>query len=71
MATIFKTPSGTWKALIRNTGCPRRPRHSEPSATLEIGCAARKERWKPVVEQRLGQQVAAKMSRGSTSWEIG
>ena len=27
--------------------------------------------WKPVIEQRLGQQIAATMRGGSVSWEIG
>ena len=27
--------------------------------------------WKPVVEQRLGQQIAATMRGGGVSWEIG
>ncbi|WP_456085634.1 DUF3363 domain-containing protein [Methylobacillus arboreus] len=27
--------------------------------------------WKPVIEQRLGQQVAATMRGGGVSWEIG
>lgn len=27
--------------------------------------------WKPMIEQRLGQQVAATMSSGGVSWEIG
>lgn len=27
--------------------------------------------WKPVIEQRLGQQLAATMRGGGVSWEIG
>ena len=27
--------------------------------------------WKPVIEQRLGQQIAATMRSGAVSWEIG
>ncbi|HHL0036973.1 TPA: DUF3363 domain-containing protein [Enterobacter mori] len=27
--------------------------------------------WKPMIEQRLGQQVVARVSRGTTSWDIG
>jgi len=27
--------------------------------------------WKPVIEQRLGQQIAATMRSGAASWEIG
>ncbi|TXH13803.1 MAG: DUF3363 domain-containing protein, partial [Gammaproteobacteria bacterium] len=27
--------------------------------------------WKPVIEQRLGQQIAATVRGGSVSWEIG
>lgn len=27
--------------------------------------------WKPVIEQRLGQQIAATMRSGGVSWEIG
>jgi hypothetical protein len=27
--------------------------------------------WKPVIEQRLGQQLAATVSGGGVAWEIG
>lgn len=27
--------------------------------------------WKPVIEQRLGQQIAATVRGGGVSWEIG
>ncbi|VFR36111.1 Type IV secretory pathway, VirD2 components (relaxase) [plant metagenome] len=27
--------------------------------------------WRPVIEQRLGQQIAATMRGGGVSWEIG
>jgi len=27
--------------------------------------------WKPVIEQRLGQQLAATVRGGSVSWELG
>jgi len=27
--------------------------------------------WKPVIEQRLGQQIAAKVRGGGVSWEVG
>jgi hypothetical protein len=27
--------------------------------------------WKPVIERRLGQQIAATLREGGVSWEIG
>ncbi|HMM72003.1 MAG TPA: DUF3363 domain-containing protein, partial [Rhodocyclaceae bacterium] len=27
--------------------------------------------WKPVIEQRLGQQIAATVRSGGVSWEVG
>lgn len=40
-------------------------------AMLDDGMGFRLVPWKPVIEQRLGQQIAATMRGGIVSWEIG
>ena len=40
-------------------------------AMLDDGLEFRLVPWKPVIEQRLGKQIAATVRDGSVSWEIG
>lgn len=40
-------------------------------AMLDDGMGFSPVPWKPVIEQRLGQQLAATVRGGSVSWEIG
>jgi hypothetical protein len=40
-------------------------------AMLDDGKAFSLVPWRPVIEQRLGQQLAATVRGGGTSWEIG
>lgn len=40
-------------------------------ATLDDGIGFSLVPWKPVIEQRLGQQIAATVHGGGVTWEIG
>lgn len=40
-------------------------------AMLDDGMGFNLMPWKPVIEQRLGQQIAATVRDGGVSWEIG
>jgi len=40
-------------------------------AILDDGMGFSLVQWKPVIEQRLGQQLAATMRGGTASWEVG
>ncbi|WP_207952728.1 DUF3363 domain-containing protein [Paenibacillus agricola] len=40
-------------------------------AILDDGMGFRLVPWRPVIEQRLGQQIAATVRGGGVSWEIG
>lgn len=56
---------------VKARGAPATAVHSGRYAMLDDGMGFSLVTWKPVIEQRLGQQIAATVRGPGASWEIG